>query len=283
MLQNEDLAQKLEAATQYMKKCLGGKKPDVLLVLGSGLNHVAEEVDSPVLIPFSDVPHLCESTVEGHVGRFVFGELGGKCVLVMQGRLHGYEGYSAQDVAFPVWLSHKLGAKALFTTNAAGGIADGLEPGDFCVISDHINFTGRNPIAGITVPEGGSRFFSMEGAYDSDFRATALSVAADLGIHAQEGVYLGLLGPSFETPAEIRAFAGWGAATVAMSVCEEVIAARQVGMRVLGMSLISNRAAGMGPEELNGSNFEQELNHVIAIAGEKAILLIKGIIASMDL
>ena len=201
----------------------------------------------------------------------------------MQGRLHGYEGYTAQDVAFPVWVSHELGAKALFTTNAAGSIAEGLAPGDFCIMSDHINFTGRNPVAGAKVPEVGPRFFSMEGAYDANFRATALSVAADLGIHAQEGVYLGLLGPSFETPAEIRAFAAWGAATVAMSVCEEVIAARQVGMRVLGMSLISNYAAGLEPEELNADNFEQELARVFTIAGEKAVLLIKGIIASMEL
>ncbi len=283
MLQNEDLAQKLEAAIQYMQECLGGIKPDILLVLGSGLNHVAEVVANPVVVPFAKVPHLCESTAEGHVGRFVFGEINGKNVLVMQGRLHGYEGYTAQDVAFPIWIAHKLGAKALFTTNAAGGIAEGLEPGDFCIMSDHINFTGRNPVAGAKVPEVGPRFFSMEGAYDADFRTTALSVAADLGIHAQEGVYLGLLGPSFETPAEIRAFASWGAATVAMSVCEEVIAARQVGMRVLGMSLISNRAAGMGVEELNESNFEQELGRVFTIAGEKAALLIKGIIASMEL
>ena len=185
------------------------------------------------------------STASSHVGRFVCGVLGGKCVLAMQGRLHGYEGNTAQEVAYPVWLMHELGVGTLFATNAAGAINEGYRVGDFCLIEDHINFTGRNPVAGLE-PDGiAFRFFSMLDAYDPALRRLARETADELGIRVQEGVYLGLLGPSFETPAEIRAFRAWGADTVAMSVCEEVIAARHVGMRVLGMSLVSNMACGI--------------------------------------
>ena len=283
MQESNTLAQQLEAAAGYMRERLDDEQPQILLVLGSGLNHVANLVSDPIVVPFGEVPHLCESTVKEHAGKFVYGMLGGKRVLVMQGRLHGYEGYSAEEVAFPVWLGHRLGARVLFTTNAAGGIAEGLHPGDFCVISDHINFMHRNPIAGQRAPELGPRFFSMENAYDAVLRNAALETAQGLGIHAQEGVYLGLLGPSFETPAEIRAFAAWGASTVAMSMIEEVIAARQVGMRVLGINMVSNYAAGLGPTALDESNFDDELERVFAIAGERAARLVEGTIRAMGL
>ena len=151
----------------------------------------------------------------------------------MQGRLHGYEGYSAQEVAYPVWLMHSIGVRTLLTTNAASTINEGFEVGDFCVMSDHINFTGRNPVRGVEPDKLAMRFFSMLDCYDPALREVAKEVAASEGIPLREGVYLGLLGPSFETAAEIRTFRGWGADTVAMSVCEEVIAARHVGMRVL--------------------------------------------------
>ena len=160
-------------------------------------------------------------------------------------RLHGYEGNTAQEVAYPVWLMHKLGVEIIITTNAAGAINETYKVGDFCIMSDHINFTGRNPVAGDEPDEISFRFFSMKDAYDPDLRALAVSIAKREQIDVQEGIYLGLLGPSFETPAEIRAFRSWGADTVAMSVCEEVIAARHVGMRVLGMSLCSNMACGI--------------------------------------
>ncbi len=283
MTATTSLIEQLREAEAYLRPVASDVQPQILLVLGSGLNHVADRIEDPITVPFADVPFLRESTVEEHVGQFVFGALGGKRIIAMQGRLHGYEGYTAQEVAFPVWLAHLLGVGALFTTNAAGGIADGLEPGSFCIISDHINFMGRNPVEGREALALGPRFFSMEDAYDVAFRETALQVASELDIHAQEGVYLGLLGPSFETPAEIQAFASWGASTVAMSLCEEVIAARQVGMRVLGINMISNYAAGLGPEALNEMNFDQELATVFAIAGEDAARLVEGTVRAMVL
>lgn len=239
------LKQHLAESAAALRERLGGFRPEVGIVLGSGLGPLAEQVADPVLIPFGDVPHMKRSTATSHVGRFVAGMLAGKPVLVMQGRLHGYEGHSSQDVAYPIWLMHELGIEALIVTNAAGAINESYQVGDFCIMSDHINLTGRNPVAGAE-PDGiAFRFFSMLDAYDPAMRALANQVAEQRGIRVQNGVYLGLLGPSFETPAEIRAFRTLGADTVAMSVCEEVIAARHVGMRVCGISLVSNMACGV--------------------------------------
>lgn len=245
MSEENVLKENVREAAYHLKVKIAGRVPEVGIILGSGLGPLAEQIEDAVFVPFADIPHMKTSTATGHVGRFVCGTLSGKCVLAMQGRLHGYEGNTPQEVAFPVWVMNELGIGTLITTNAAGAINATYAVGDFCIMSDHINFTGRNPVVG-TEPDGiAFRFFSMKDAYDPELRALASSVAAELGIPAHEGVYLGLLGPSFETPAEIRAFAAWGADTVAMSVCEEVIAARHVGMRVLGMSLCSNMACGI--------------------------------------
>ncbi len=245
MSERNMLKENLVEAATAMQQRLEGRAPTVGLILGSGLGPLASQIEDAVYVPFGEVPHMKRSTATSHVGRFVCGMLGGRCVLAMQGRLHGYEGYTPQEVAFPVWLMHELGVDTLVTTNAAGAINEGYQVGDFCLMSDHINFTGRNPVVG-TDPDGVAfRFFSMKDAYDPALRALAHEVAEERGIRLQEGVYLGLLGPSFETPAEIRAFRVWGADTVAMSVCEEVIAARHVGMRVMGVSLVSNMACGV--------------------------------------
>lgn len=245
MSQPNVLKENLAESVRVVAERIGGRAPEVGMILGSGLGPLAEQIEDAVYVPFGEVPHMKTSTATSHVGRFVCGNLGGKCVLAMQGRLHGYEGNTAQEVAYPVWLMHGLGIGTLVTTNAAGAINEGYRVGDFCVMEDHINFTGRNPVAGLE-PDGiAFRFFSMLDAYDPALRRLALQVADELGIRVQQGVYLGLLGPSFETPAEIRAFRSWGADTVAMSVCEEVIAARHTGMRVLGMSLVSNMACGI--------------------------------------
>ncbi len=239
------LMRMLEESQAALEERLGGFRPEVALVLGSGLGPLAERIEDAVAVPFAEVPHMKASTATSHVGRFVAGMLGGKRVLCMQGRLHGYEGNTAQEVAYPIWLMSRLGAATLMTTNAAGAINEGYAVGDFCIMADHINFTGRNPVAGAE-PDGiANRFFSMYEAYDPALRAMGMQIARELGLPVHEGVYLGLLGPSFETAAEIRAFRGWGADTVAMSVCEEVIAARHVGMRVLGMSLVTNMACGV--------------------------------------
>lgn len=245
MSQPNVLKENLAESARVVAERIGGRAPEVGMILGSGLGPLAEQIEDAVYVPFGEVPHMKTSTATSHVGRFVCGNLGGKCVLAMQGRLHGYEGNTAQEVAYPVWLMHGLGIGTLVTTNAAGAINEGYRVGDFCIMEDHINFTGRNPVAGLE-PDGiAFRFFSMLDAYDPALRRLALQVADELGIRVQQGVYLGLMGPSFETPAEIRAFRSWGADTVAMSVCEEVIAARHVGMRVLGMSLVSNMACGI--------------------------------------
>ena len=240
-----DLKRKLNEAKDALLKRFEGYNPKIGIILGSGLGPLADAIQDAVFVPFGEVPHMKCSTATSHVGRFVCGTLGGKCVIVMQGRLHAYEGYSAQDVAFPVWLMHEIGVDTLITTNAAGAINSEFSVGDFCIMSDHINFTGRNPIVGAEPDKVAFRFFSMMDAYDPDLRKLARAIAEREGISVQEGVYLGLLGPSFETPAEIRAFRSWGADTVAMSVVEEVIAARHVGMRVFGMSLCSNMACGI--------------------------------------
>ena len=264
----------LEEAAGVLRERLGDRKPAVGIVLGSGLGPLAERIEDAVIVPFGEIPHMKRSTATGHKGRFVCGELGGKCVLAMQGRLHGYEGNSPQEVAFPIWLMHLLGVRALITTNAAGAINETYAPGEFCIMSDHINFTGRNPVVG-TEPDGiAFRFFSMTDAYDPELRAVARKVADERGVAVQEGVYLGLLGPSFETPAEIRAFRAWGADTVAMSVCEEVIAARHVGMRVLGISLVSNMAAGVE----GSSPSDTEVFEVAKEAEPKFCSLIEGIV-----
>lgn len=226
---------------------LAGRHPVCGLILGSGLNFYADRLDHKEILPYAELPHMKVSSATGHKGRFVLGTVPGSdiWVLCMQGRLHGYEGVSAQDVALPVWAMQAAGIDTLVTTNAVGALNPTFKVGSFCVMSDHINFTGRNPIAH---PEGNliaERFVPMLDAHDPALRALLLDVAAREDVEVNEGVYLGLMGPNFETPAEVRLFASWGADTVAMSVVEEVIAARHVGMRVLGLSLVSNMACGI--------------------------------------
>lgn len=230
-----------------IKELLAGRQPVCGLILGSGLNFYADTLEQQEILSYKELPYMKVSTATGHKGQFVLGRVPGTevWVLCMQGRLHGYEGVSAQDVALPVWAMQAAGIDTLITTNAVGALNPAFEVGSFCVMSDHINFTGRNPIAH---PEGNliaERFVPMLDAHDPQMRALLLDIAAREGVDVNEGVYLGLMGPNFETPAEVRLFASWGADTVAMSVVEEVIAARHVGMRVLGLSLVSNKACGI--------------------------------------
>lgn len=236
-----------------IEELLSGRQPVCGLILGSGLNFYADTLEQQEILPYKELPHMKVSTATGHKGRFVLGRVPGTevWVLCMQGRLHGYEGVSAQDVALPVWAMQAAGIDTLVTTNAVGALNPAFEVGSFCVMSDHINFTGRNPIAH---PEGNlivERFVPMLDAHDPQMRALLLDIAEREGVDVNEGVYLGLMGPNFETPAEVRLFASWGADTVAMSVVEEVIAARHVGMRVLGLSLVSNKACGIEGSDPN--------------------------------
>ena len=277
MGQTATLKENLKEAVAVLRERLEGRTPEIGIVLGSGLGPLAEQVEYAVTIPYEEVPHMRCSTATSHVGRFVCGKLAGKSVLMMQGRLHGYEGYTAQEVAFPIWLMHEIGIGTLITTNAAGAINESYCVGDFCVMSDHINFTGRNPVVGTEPDELAFRFFSMKDAYDPELRSLALEVAQREKISVQEGVYLGLLGPSFETPAEIRTFRIWGADTVAMSVVEEVIAARHVGMRALGISLCTNMACGVE----NSSPSDLEVFEVAMSKQHDFCQLITGIIREM--
>lgn len=279
IMQEVSLKEQIKQAADAICERLDGRQPKIGIVLGSGLGPLANQIENAVRIPFGDIPFMKTSTATSHVGQFVCGMLSGKCVIAMQGRLHGYEGYTPQQVAFPIWVMNALGVRVLITTNAAGAINESYAPGEFCIMKDHINFTGRNPIVGQDPNEIAGRFFSMYEAYDPELRALAKEIAQRKKIAIQEGVYLGLLGPSFETPAEIRAFRGWGADTVAMSVCEEVIAARHVDMRVLGISLISNMACGID----NATPNDSEVLEVANRSSKQFCALIAGCVNGIPL
>jgi purine-nucleoside phosphorylase len=233
-----------EAAASIRERI--GVSPRVAVVLGSGLGSFAESVEQPVAIPYEEIPHFPRPTVEGHSGRLLVGSVAQTPVAVMQGRVHAYEGYSPEEVTFPIRVLGRLGITTLIVTNAAGGIRLDLKQGQLVLISDHINFSGRNPVSGPNDERLGPRFFDMTDAYSKRLRLLA-HAAAEL----EEGVYLSLSGPSFETPAEIRAFRGFGADMVGMSTVQEVIVARHMGIEVLGISCVTNMAAGILDQPIN--------------------------------
>lgn len=220
-------------------------QPKIGIILGSGLGRFADSIEQAQSIPFSDLPHWPLSTVHGHAGRLVIGTLQGQSVLVMQGRIHYYEGYSMSQVTMPIRVMKRLGIDTLIVTNAAGGVNPGFTPGDLMLITDHINFVGMaglNPLIGPNMDEFGPRFPDMSQAYDRGLLSVARQAASDARLALQEGVYIGLSGPSFETPADLRFLRAVGADAVGMSTVAEVTVARHSGMRVLGISGISNKA-----------------------------------------
>jgi purine-nucleoside phosphorylase len=220
-------------------------QPKVGIILGSGLGGLADLVEQPDFVPYSGIPFMPSSTVQGHAGRLVVGQLGGNPVIVQQGRAHFYEGYSMAEVTLPVRLMKRLGVDTLIVTNAAGAINPGFEPGDVMLITDHISLagmTGFNPLRGPNLDELGTRFPDMSQAYDRELMAVVRQEAVSNNISLQEGVYIGLSGPSFETPADLRFLRIIGADAVGMSTVPEVIIARHGSMRVLGLSGISNKA-----------------------------------------
>jgi purine-nucleoside phosphorylase len=225
--------------------------PTIGIILGSGLGAFATHVESPITIPYAEIPHFPTSTVEGHAGHLILGHIAGVPVAVMQGRVHAYEGYSISEVTFPTRVLGLLGCKTLIVTNAAGGISTHLNQGVLVAISDHINLTGTNAALGPNEPRftvvetPAQRFFDMSTAYSLRLRTLAIEEAARQQFLLTEGVYLAVLGPSFETPAEIRAFRTLGADLVGMSTVHEVIVARHMGIEVLGLSLVTNMAAGV--------------------------------------
>ena len=268
--------EQLEAAGRAVSARLAAR-PRVHLILGSGLSPLADRVRDPTIIPFEDVPGMPPTTVVSHAGRFVAGMLQGVPVLVQAGRYHLYEGHAAATVAAPVRLGRALGVDTLIVTNAAGGIASGLGPGSLVLIRDHLNLQGSSPLTGM-VRQGEERFPDMTEAYDRGLRASALSVARESGIPLREGVYAGLSGPSFETPAEIEMLAHLGADLVGMSTVLEVIAARAAGTRCLGLSLVSNLAAGRSPQPLSHG----EVMEVAREAGALLGLLIEGVVGRLS-
>lgn len=242
--------EKLEKAASFIERKLDGK-PEIGLILGSGLGVLADEIENPVKIPYEEIPEFPVSTVEGHAGQLVLGSLSGKKVVAMQGRFHFYEGYSMDKVTFPVRVMKLLGVEKLIVTNAAGGVNEGFRAGDLMLITDHINNTGTNPLIGPNDERFGPRFPDMSEAYSKDLRAVAKEVAGKLAIDLKEGVYVGNSGPTYETPAEVRLARVLGGDAVGMSTVPEVIVARHCGMKVLGISCITNMAAGILDQPLS--------------------------------
>ncbi|MEK4126385.1 MULTISPECIES: purine-nucleoside phosphorylase [Anoxybacillus] len=234
----------IEQAAQFLKEKFP-TSPQIGLILGSGLGVLADEIEQAIKIPYSDIPNFPVSTVEGHAGQLVYGQLEGATVVVMQGRFHYYEGYSFDKVTFPVRVMKALGVEQLVVTNAAGGVNESFEPGDLMIISDHINNMGGNPLIGPNDSALGVRFPDMSEAYSKRLRQLAKDVANDIGLRVREGVYVANTGPAYETPAEIRMIRVMGGDAVGMSTVPEVIVARHAGMEVLGISCISNMAAGI--------------------------------------
>lgn len=252
----------IEAAAAWIRERAGGRAPSVAVVLGSGLGGFFDRLESAFAAPYSDVPGWPATAVAGHAGRLGIGVVGGKTVAVLSGRAHIYEGHGMDRVVFGARVMARLGVKTLILTNAAGGINPAFGKGALMVIDDHINFLGRNPLTGPNDDRFGVRFPDMTEVYSSRLRGIADAVAHARGVPVQHGVYIAVPGPSYETPAEIRAFRTLGADAVGMSTVPEAIAARHMGVEVLAISCITNMAAGMLPETLNHEEVFEIANRV---------------------
>jgi purine-nucleoside phosphorylase len=238
------------AAASLIGEQLGGCHPRVAVILGSGLGQLADRIERATNIPYADIPGFPSSTIVGHAGRLVAGSIETCDVIALSGRFHLYEGHSAATAALPVRVAHALGARVLFVSNAAGGVRATLRPRDLMLIDDHINLMWRNPLIGPVV-DGDERFPDMSAPYDRELLSILREVALDVGVPVTEGVYAAVLGPSYETPAEVRMLRWMGADAVGMSTIPEVLTARALGMRVAGVSCITNHAAGMTAQPLS--------------------------------
>ena len=248
-----------EAAAKVLAVC---GKADIGVILGSGLGDYAEALEDAVKLPYSEIPGFPRSTVAGHAGMWCCGTLYGKRVVMMQGRFHYYEGYGMKDVTLPVRVMQKIGVKTLIVTNAAGGVNLGYHPGELTVIGDMFSMTAQNPLIGPNLDAFGPRFPDMSCAFDKELRALAHECANEQGFALREGVYAQMTGPTYETPAEIRMLRTLGADAVGMSTVPEVIVARHGGMRVLGISCITNMAAGILDQPLNHAEVTETANRV---------------------
>lgn len=275
-MSGNNLMEKIMEARDFIKKQVDFT-PEIGLILGSGLGVLGEEVQDKIIINYSDIPNFPVSTVEGHKSRFIFGTLNNKKVAVMQGRFHFYEGYKMQEVVFPVWVMKALGVSKLIVTNAAGGVNTSFIPGDLMLIKDHINFAGTNPLIGPNVEEFGVRFPDMSSAYNKELIDIAKKCAENNGIGVKEGTYMMFTGPNYETPAEIRMTRILGGDAVGMSTVPEVLTANHSGMKVLGISCITNMAAGILDQPLN----HQEVIETAEMVRTKFVKLVKDIVENI--
>lgn len=266
----------VDRAAAAVRRRLTGRQPTVAVVLGSGLTFLQEKVEDSIRIPYGDIPGFPLPTVPGHQGQLVLGRLAGREVLMQSGRFHMYEGHSAQTCALPVRVFASLGITTLMLTNAAGGVRRTFGPGTLMLIADHVNLTFRNPLTGMVVP-GEERFPDMSDPYDRDLRSVARRVAARVGVRLDEGVYAGLLGPTYETPSEVRMLERLGVDAVGMSTVIEVIAARARGIRCLGISTITNAAAGISPTKLS----HQEVMEAAEAVKDDLASLLEGIVREL--
>jgi purine-nucleoside phosphorylase len=273
----KSLQEKLKETVSFLTQKIQ-EKPQIGLILGSGLGVLAEEIEQAVRIPFREIPHFPVSTVEGHKGQLVIGKLEGKPVIALQGRFHFYEGYSLAQVTYPVRVMHELGVHSLIVTNAAGGVNESFAVGQLMLIKDHINFAGQNPLIGPNLDEHGPRFPDMSAAYDPEYRARALQLANDLSIPMAEGTYIWFTGPSYETPAEIRMARLMGADAVGMSTVPEVVVARHTGIRVIGISCVTNMAAGILDQPLS----HEEVMEVTERVREQFIEFVKRFVKEIE-
>lgn len=273
------MLEKINEATNFIKKHLPGNFiPKVGIVLGSGLGHYGTTLKQPISINFNDIPYFCPTTIEGHEGKLVLGFVGSTPVVVMQGRIHAYEGHNLNQVTFPIRVMKQLGISHIFITNAAGSINENYKPGTIVAISDHVNLTGNNALIGKNLPELGLRFPDMTEGYSPELLTLMTKTAKNLGFTMPTGIYCGVLGPSYETPAEINMMRILGGDMVGMSTIQEVIVANHAGLKVAGISCITNLAAGLSREKLN----HEEVKREAAKIKEKITHLISNTIESLN-
>lgn len=274
---NSTSYQKIKETGDFVKSKLG-KIPEIAIVLGSGLGPLADELTNSISIDYSEIPNFPVSTVEGHAGKLVIGEFEGKTILCMKGRFHYYEGYSLEEVTLPIRVMSYIGVKNLILTNAAGGVNLDFTPGDLMIIRDHINMTGLNPLIGKNIDEMGTRFPSACNIYTKDIRDKAKKIASNEGIGIKEGIYFYCTGPTYETPTEIKTFRLLGGDAVGMSTIPEAIIACHCGMNVLGISCITNMAAGILDQPLS----HKEVFETAERTKEKFSRLVKACVKNIE-
>lgn len=274
----EGLGKQIDEAVAAIQSAIGGISPKVGVILGSGLGALAERIDDATALPYDDLPHFPRSTAAGHAGRLMVGTLRGtdKPIVALQGRFHLYEGWTAQQAAFPVWVLKRLGVETLIVSNAAGGLNPHYAVGDVMLIEDHINFMFKNPLVGVNDDRLGPRFPDMSAPYDKELLALAERTAWAGGFPCPRGVYVGMLGPTYETRAEYRMARRLGGDAAGMSTVPEVIAAQHCGLRVLGLSTITNACS---PDQL-GETTHEEVVEAAASAGEKLRAIVEAVVRS---